>query len=288
MFVAQDEFGNRIYADYAESSTLAFCPECGEVLVRKAGKINRPYFSHKIGTDCKWGSNKDNKSEWHIRMQSYFPREYIEYRFTDSQTGEIHIADVYIPAKEIVIEFQKSAISEEEFLSRTIFHLNKGRKIAWVFDESKENCADNEYGRLRLLDPESRIWPYTYLKFRWMRRPRKCLEKGPDLNTFQDRYSILIYAGCEGDDVIRRIVSEDFYFEEIILSIRKTMLAEPSFNCEELFYPEEYWYTCEPVCSDIKRHSGPKLLLYSDYSNSKIESINNIVPRTYSRRRFRF
>lgn len=245
MFVAQDEFGTRIYADDASPSVHAFCPECGEPLVHKAGRINRPYFSHKAGTPCGWGNNKDSKSKWHLRMQGFFPKENNEYRFLDEKTGEIHIADVFIPEKNTVIEFQKSPISEEEFMSRTAFHLNSGRRIAWIFDESKEKCAENEYGRLKKDELFGTGWPYEGLSFQWMRRPRKCLEYGPDLSSFADRYSIFVYSGCEGDDVIRRIVMQDIGFEFVTLSFHPVKLDE-NFDVEELFLGDKYWINQYP------------------------------------------
>ena len=61
-------------------------------------------------------------------MQEYFPREACEVRFVDDETGEIHIADAFLEGSNTVLEFQHSPISEQEFLSRTIFHLKNGRR----------------------------------------------------------------------------------------------------------------------------------------------------------------
>ena len=46
-------------------------------------------------------------------MQEYFPREACEMRFVDDETGEIHIADVFLEASNTVLEFQHSPISED-------------------------------------------------------------------------------------------------------------------------------------------------------------------------------
>lgn len=96
MFVALDNLGNRVYADSTEKGSVCFCPVCNEELrLRKGGK-NRPHFAHKQDTDCQYGKDQDYKSEWHIRMQEYFPREACEVRFPDNETGEVHIADVFL------------------------------------------------------------------------------------------------------------------------------------------------------------------------------------------------
>ena len=133
MFVALDNLGNRVYADSAEKGSVCFCPVCNEELrLRKGGK-NRPHFAHKQDTDCQYGKDQDYKSEWHIRMQEYFPREACEMRFVDDETGEIHIADVFLEASNTVLEFQHSPISEDEFKSRTIFHLKNGRRPSVMY-----------------------------------------------------------------------------------------------------------------------------------------------------------
>ena len=137
MFVAQDIEGNRLYADEYDEAVPCYCSICGESLIYKKGDIKRSYFSHKANTKCEWGLDKDSKSEWHIRMQEYFPKEAREVRFVDSKTGEQHIADVFVQKHNTIIEFQKSNIEPKEFIARTNFHINNGRRIVWVFDESR-------------------------------------------------------------------------------------------------------------------------------------------------------
>ena len=96
MFVALDTEGKRVYADTVEKSTESFCPVCSEMLRLRKGCKNRPHFAHKQDTDCQYGKDQDYKSEWHIRMQEYFPRDACEVRFSDDETGEVHIADVFL------------------------------------------------------------------------------------------------------------------------------------------------------------------------------------------------
>lgn len=139
MYVALDKNGNRIYADDEQRYIECFCPACGEPLIHRKGTRKRVHFAHKQKTNCFMRLNKDYMSEWHIRMQSFFPKESREYRFKDNVTGEVHIADVFDWKTNTVIEFQHSPMHEEEYLSRTYFHLNNGRRIVWIFDESRES-----------------------------------------------------------------------------------------------------------------------------------------------------
>lgn len=95
-------------------------------------------------------------------------------RFKDDNTGELHIADVYLEQSKTVIEFQHSPITAEEFRSRTLFHANNGRRIVWVFDERGKDPA-LEFGRLRQEDDTSYQPCHTHLHFKWLRSPRKML-----------------------------------------------------------------------------------------------------------------
>lgn len=112
MFVALDSQGNRMYANSGVRYAECYCPECNELVQHKIGKIRRPYFAHHPNSDCTFGNDKDYKSEWHIRMQEYFPDESREVRFVDEKTGEVHIADVFLQESNTVLEFQHSPIKE--------------------------------------------------------------------------------------------------------------------------------------------------------------------------------
>lgn len=242
MFVAIDTEGKRVYADSAEKDTKCFCPVCNEELrLRKGGK-NRPHFAHKQDTECQYGKDQDYKSEWHIRMQEYFPREACEVRFTDDETGEVHIADVFLEDSKTVLEFQHSPISEDEFKSRTIFHLKNGRRIVWLFDESSKSL-DSTYGRFRYDEDSCRFGIPFY---QWMRKPRQFLANGPDLKQAYRLYSICVFTGTEGD-VFRRIVGQyDKYHWVGFASEPIQMGAE--LNVEQFFSYDPYW-----VAEDIAR-----------------------------------
>ena len=130
MFVALDEFGNRIYATETTSKGIKyFCPICkGEVRLR-VGSLNTPHFAHISRLDCADDFISD-MSEWHREWQMLFPERNREVVIT--YENEIHRADVLCYGT--VIEFQHSPISEDEFWRRNDFYTSAGYKVVWIFE----------------------------------------------------------------------------------------------------------------------------------------------------------
>ncbi len=231
MLVAHDKAGNRIYANNDERYKECFCPECGKPLTHKKGEMRVSHFAHKVDENCPYALDKDSKSEWHIHMQELFPSESLERRFKDDYTGEVHIADVYLKQSNTVIEFQHSPISVEEFKSRTLFHVNNGRRIVWVFEERGKD-PDSEYGRLRKEDGE---W------YRWLRSPRRMLASIGNVSVLQaSNYSVCVYYGEE--DIVHRLINEAFDYSEVVLSVHPIKLYE-NMDSDDFFKPETYWKT---------------------------------------------
>ena len=202
MFVANDKDGNRVYADVSEKHQECFCPGCGERLTLRKGQINRPHFAHRNGSECVYAKDKDSKSPWHIHMQELFPKESREYRFYDNETKKLrYIADVFLEDSNTVIEFQHSPIEREDFIGRTMFHTSEGRRIIWVFDESKEG---SEFGRLKGLYNSAS----NGICFEWPRAPRKVLKEYPiQWGKVYSNYCVCVYLGnvedIENDEVYR-------------------------------------------------------------------------------------
>lgn len=277
MFVAVDRFdenGNRIYADLAEKNIKCFCPVCGEKVKLRKGKTNRPHFAHTQDSDCSYGKDKDYMSEWHIRMQAYFPREFCEVRFVDEKTGEIHIADVFLKESNTVLEFQHSPISEEEFIHRTAFHINNGRRIAWFFDES--STGEKEFGRFRLIEDSC---SEDILFYQWLRCPRKSIKDGPNLKQYYKTYCVCVYTGTEGD-IFHRIIEQRDDYREVGFSKKQIEMTDV-FQVDDLFEYDTYW-----VNKDIAIRN------WQEFERRGIEQIKNL-PRCYvqrgtNRRRRRF
>lgn len=251
MYVALDSVGNRLYADDGQKYTECFCQDCGAKLLHRKGNHNRPHFAHMKGAECASSKflDKDRNHEWHIRMQGYFPKEQREVRFKDEATGTIHIADVYVPEKNTIIEFQHSPITDEEFLSRTRFHLANGRKMVWIFDESK---ADEPYGRFCKTDDFNMDFFISREWYKWMGRPRKVLKTVIPPNQYESslefkELSICVYMGkdSEGKDSVYKIIHQCAELAKVNFSVHQIRINE-SISCDEFFYNEDYWTDFEP------------------------------------------
>lgn len=253
MLVAHDKDGNRIYANSKERFMECFCPDCGKPLSHKIGKVNRPYFAHRREANCLYGTNKDSKSEWHIHMQELFPLESLEVRFRDDTTGELHIADVYLQESKTVVEFQHSPISAEEFVKRTLFHVNNGRRIVLVFDERGSN-PESEFGRLRKEDNESIQLLDTRLHYKWPRSPRKMLSyirsNGDILQA--PNYSVCVYYGEE--DIVHRVIGEYDNYCEVDLSVHPIKICG-DMDVDEFFISENHWLSYSPWKEMIEKRN---------------------------------
>ena len=175
MFVAKDENDNLVEAKDASDECQYYCRTCGGELILKNGPDRTVHFAHKRLGDCA-PFDSNNMTEWHRRMQEYFPPESREYPFTREdplEKGKLERrrADVYIEDRGIVIEFQHSSINSVEFEKRTRFHLDEGRRVVWVFNESLKL---GDMGKLQkddsCYDPVSWDSVYENRAFKWKRK----------------------------------------------------------------------------------------------------------------------
>ena len=144
-----------------------FCPCCGTKVTLCLDK-EQPYFSHPEDEDCEeFIYTKERNHEWHLYVQSLFPKECLERRITktnielypedyseddeDYNETTTHIADILIG--DYVIEVQHSPMNVEEFNERTDFYTRAGYKLIWIFDWNKKcddleilDIRDNQYG----------------------------------------------------------------------------------------------------------------------------------------------
>lgn len=140
MFIAVNEKGNRIHIEKANTNEQYFCPTCGEKLILRRGDIRIHHFAHSTKSICKDSWHYD-MSYWHQNWQSKFPIECQEV--VKELNGLKHRADVLIEEAKIVIEFQHSNLSFEEFNERNTFYKKLGYKVIWIFDlvEEFDSCA---------------------------------------------------------------------------------------------------------------------------------------------------
>lgn len=280
MLVAHDKHGNRIYSFSKERYEECFCPVCGKPLIHKIGRIKASHFAHKADANCPYNVDKDSKSEWHIHMQELFPPESLEIRFKDDNTGEVHIADVYLSNCKTVIEFQHSPISVEEFRSRTFFHICNGRRIVWVFDE-RGSDPDSKYGRLKQEGDTSYQPCHTNLHFKWLRSPRKMLSSiiSRDNVLQANNYSVCIYYGEE--DIVHRIIQEEWDYSEVVLSVHPIKLFG-NMDVDEFFEPETHWLSFSPWKEMIEERNRRLAEMKRDrerYERLRIKAILNPKPK---------
>lgn len=150
MITAINDKGNAVLIDNADKGKVYFCPICNQPLDQKRGPIRIHHFAHKRtrGTEgyvpCSDPWHYD-MTEWHIEWQKRFPVECIEKVLVHDNRR--HIADVAI--NDLVIEFQHSHISTEDFWERNRFYMDCGYSVVWVFDlreevqENRVNAVDN-------------------------------------------------------------------------------------------------------------------------------------------------
>lgn len=113
------------YADKdikAHVNPICIC--CNSEIIACHGTMKVPYWRHASTSNCRYHSYSKNKmSPWHRCWQMYFDESWREFVYTDRE----HIADVKTP-NGLVIEFQRSNITQETILERETFYGN----MIWV------------------------------------------------------------------------------------------------------------------------------------------------------------
>ena len=165
MHFAIDEKGNRINAIFAEKGKKYICPECGGTVILKYGEIKEPHFAH-YGCECTDSWHYD-MSEWHLSKQEYFDEQYREVVCTDGRRS--HRADILKDG--VVLEFQHSPITAEEFNDRNSFYMSLGYKVVWVFDVEEQIENEDLYFEETKNNRDQMRWKY----------PKQVLKCCPDL-----------------------------------------------------------------------------------------------------------
>lgn len=154
---ALDLAGNRIYIENARAGTAYLCEECGTRLIAKnKGTERNHHYAHVpdeknkgIQRDCKERSDlrtANQMSEWHRSWQGRYPESQREVVF--KKDDRIFRADVFLPERREVIEFQHSRITSEDFHARNEFYNSLGYSVIWLFD------FDELEGRYQYIHPD--------------------------------------------------------------------------------------------------------------------------------------
>lgn len=132
MFSGIDSSGNRVLPTLDVRRATCPNPDCGGELIAKTGEKVRHHFAHKSGVEC--DTAYAPMTEWHFDWQACFP--YFREHFEKNEAGEVHRADVYLPAG-VTIEFQHSQISRTDIEAREQFWTTGDRWLIWVLSESR-------------------------------------------------------------------------------------------------------------------------------------------------------
>lgn len=136
MLRAFDDNNRDVYIDDSKSDVSYHCPICERPVFRKIGNgVRRPHFAHNWGEDnvdsvCD-GWHYD-MSDWHRNWQERFPAACREV--VVSCDGKRHRADILIEKRKLVVEFQHSSLSAEEYAERNRFYSECGYHVIWLFD----------------------------------------------------------------------------------------------------------------------------------------------------------
>lgn len=226
MYIAVDENNVRIDIAAAKKGRQYFCPICHSPVIVRDGEINVKHFAHQAGF-CTDSWNYD-LSEWHRKMQEFFPPETREVMVTDGK--RTHRADVLVG--NAVIEFQHSPISAEEYADRTEFFMSLGYRIAWVFDVNAQCDSDNLYAS------DDNQWLMTW------RNPFRMFSSGPFPNDQSHNFSIWLSwnDGISDYNTLYKViwcVKDD----EQRPSFKKIIISEHCINLNSAFDISEFFYS---------------------------------------------
>jgi hypothetical protein len=108
----------------AQPGLTGKCRDCGHDVVAKCGQYRMWHWAHSKSKACDpWW---EPETEWHRSWKNQFPVAWQEIGHT-AQSGERHRADVKTESG-LVLEFQYSALSEAERVSREDFY----PRLVWV------------------------------------------------------------------------------------------------------------------------------------------------------------
>ena len=151
MLTAIDEIDCKVYADEVyktdeQGNKLKYyCPECGDELILRQGKINIAHFSHKHDTMCLFRKN-GGESYVHNRMKHAVKTlvekdNRVKYSDIEHKIGN-RIADYYFEVnrhglKKVAVECVHKHTDSYEFDFKNKFYSNNGIYVLWVFDTGR-------------------------------------------------------------------------------------------------------------------------------------------------------
>ena len=193
------------------------CPSPEMIVVAGERGHRIPHFRHKSNCGCRFAAGEE--TEWHFEWKSHFDRIEVDMGI-DSVTNEHNYADAVVrdrSGKDVVIEFQHSAISLKEQEDRERFYTSTGGMV-WVHDaRGKRDCDRFDKGiKFKAFDLKGNTLfgknafylpaPDAYLPVDWIRR-----NVGVFLDFGPERDMLYIMSGRmeNGDAVCMRFTKEE-------------------------------------------------------------------------------
>ncbi|MBO4540574.1 MAG: hypothetical protein J5736_01170 [Bacilli bacterium] len=281
MRLAIDADGNRVCIDDVERGETFFCQECGERLVQRRGEIKAHHFAHYPNTKCVDLWHYD-ETDWHSEMESLFPKEFQEIVL--EKDGRKHRADVLIPNRRLVVEFQKDRLNADEFRSRNEFFKSFGYRVLWVFNEALnfQSKAITPFGKNNAI---VRHWTRPSRVFRdfsleketnveiWFQR-QECdnaeekaffrIRHEDEIQGFHDLYCDHLYSQAEllAYLIEGKCVLDRGRIIDDLISIRRTDGGDYFFGCPKSENGFGLVFNCSgcPNCVALNTNNNPKVV----------------------------
>lgn len=129
MRYAVDENKSKIEVTF--SGERAKCPNCNSIVIGRKGSFKVKHWYHKSKTNC--DSWSEPITEWHLKWQNFFPKEYREVSIQKDGAIKTHRADIRLK-NGLVIEVQNSPISIEQIEERESFYGKEN--MIWIINGS--------------------------------------------------------------------------------------------------------------------------------------------------------
>lgn len=151
MLTAMDESDCKVYADDVYKTDengnklKYYCPECGDELILRQGRINIPHFSHKHDTMCLF---RKNGGESYVHNHMKHAVKTLVERDNRVKVSDLEhkignrIADYYFEVnryglKKVAVECVHKHTDADEFDLKNEFYRDNGIYVIWVFDTGR-------------------------------------------------------------------------------------------------------------------------------------------------------
>ena len=126
--------------DYVQNKKDKLLCYRGHELVCCKGEKNKPHFRHKNSDDV----GGEQMTEWHLRMQSYFPVTEKWFQNNHETQLKARRADAVIEEFNFVIEIQHSKIDDANVKCRHDDYHIHGMNVIWIVDGNTKDIKLEE------------------------------------------------------------------------------------------------------------------------------------------------